>query len=168
MTSPVSTTPSPPPSSELHQNKSAKWKGFLVKVSSAYEAPAGVAGIALIGVFLYYTFPQVASPFFGIAGSMLVSRLAVKVLDHYNYLPLDDIKKRVVNFNRAYPYIRIVLFGSSLLLCAVSQVAAGVLAVGLGVLSGVMIEIEQCKRIQTVNQEKLKKPSSPLRNQLVV
>jgi len=130
------------------------WRGFKVVGHFFYQTPAEIAVILLLGALFLFVFPPLAPPLFAIASSVFVTRLAVKVTDHYNNRALDKIKEAVCNFNRKYPKIRILTFLGSLAACAITPIAGAVIGVALGALSGIIIEVDLGNRLQQVNRKK--------------
>lgn len=167
-----SSKPTPAAASVNDQPKkepqSAIWKGFLVVVNFFYEIPAKVAALAAAGLALLIFFPAAAPPFLGISCSILITRLAIKILDAYHFKIIKDIEKKACELNQKYPKLQIIAFIGALVICSISHVFGFVIGAAIGVFSGILIGIDHCKHLQECKRADLKNPSYQTLNKISI
>lgn len=116
---------------------------FVNEVASfIYEMPVTIVAAAIAGVVSIILFPPAALPCFGLVGAAILSRLVVKHYDHYNPTELLDVKEKCWNFNKKYPTISVVIFIFATVIGLITPAGGFVVAAGLGIYRGIIIQID--------------------------
>lgn len=110
------------------------------------DTPAVAAACLVIGVVLSIFASPLAVPFFCLAGGTTVSRLVVKVVDHYNITALRGIKRYACQVQKKYPYLQAVTFLFAVFVSGIPGIAGGIIGgiIGckVGLFNGLLVEVE--------------------------
>lgn len=158
-------------SSEIrHTNKTFPniWTKLDTVGTFLYETPANVIIFAVTGITLRLFASKFSAPFLAISASMMLTRLAVKIADRYHFQYLEPIQKAACQLCSKYPKVQLITFLFSIAVTAIAPPVGVACAIALGILGGIMIEIENCKKQQQINQAKQDNPSqNPALSQIV-
>ena len=125
------------------------------------EEIAEVASFVFIGLAAMAFFPLLAPPFFAFSVMTICSRLvllAAKSLDRYHVKWLSKLNKAASSLIERYPNLQLILFIFILAMGCLSQ-DVGIVAAGLlGILNGVLIEVNRCQQTQQIKREELSSP----------
>ncbi len=150
----------PPIQNQKEQNIPSKiWNGFKVAMTFVYETPLNVVVFAIIGIALHFFLPKLALPFFAISASMMLTRLAVKIADRYHFHYLKSIQTAACQLCSKYPKLQLIGFIFAVAISPIAPPVGIVCGVAFGILGGIMIEIENYKKQQHINQVKMDNPS---------
>ena len=95
--------------------------------------------------------------FYGAFGAIMVTRLAVKLLNHWKWEPLRDFQRQLLRFHEKYPQVKIIAFIFSVAICVVSAVAGLITSLAFGIFYGITVDIIQHKKILEMKQAQLKR-----------
>lgn len=130
---------------------------FFAKVATfIYETPLWVVVSLIIGVVLLIFHPLFSAPFFVAAGTFILTRLIVKIIEIYAPQKLKNFRASLYNFQDKYPYIQYLAMAVCLATTPFLPIAAAFLSIPLGIYKGLVAEIDVFKHKQHVEKETLK------------
>lgn len=127
------------------------WRGLRVIVSFTYEVVAKVALFILLGFAAMLIIPPAAGPLFTYVTATVLTRLVVKILDHFEISCLDNLKDTLFDFTNRYP-VQIISLVSSVALSLLWPLGGCIIAAGGGCVNGVKIGAEAALATQEINR----------------
>jgi len=145
--------------SKSSATQSKIWKNLKKAAELFYETPALAGGLVITGLALSILFPAIAPPFFATATSLVLTRLAVKILAGYNLGFIEYLKKKAYEIHAKYPKVQMIVFIFALVISGISPIASCITAIALGIFSGIIMGIEHCQRLQKIHRHELANPN---------
>ncbi|MFQ5730247.1 MAG: hypothetical protein ACE5GN_07790 [Waddliaceae bacterium] len=144
-------------------------KGGLRKVATfIYETPVSVVALTVSGIALLIIFPRFASPLLGLAGSTVLARLVVIIIDAFDFQRFANIKERVYEYHEKHPKMQYIAFLVAVVICTFSSIGGFVVSVGIGIYKGMIVEIDIYKYKQELRREELKNPINESRVDIII
>lgn len=150
------------------KNDSVIWRGLTVTFNFFYETPAMVFGLVIAGVVAHLFVPQLACTCYMLAGSSLLSKLIMKISSTRGFKSFENIEIWSWNLKKKYPYIQAIAMSICLVVSYFFPVIAIFLALPIGIYNGIVFEIEFCKKLQRVHQQKMEHQQSNVAMDIIV
>lgn len=121
-----------------------------------YETPVSIVATAVAGVALSIFFTSLGSICLGIVLGSTMSRIAIKIIDHYNSHYLIDLKSKAIETNNKYPKLWMIGYLFATCVSSISPGAGLAISLCYGAFKGIIIQVDVYK----YNQELLNKMNS--------
>ncbi len=117
------------------------WDGFIVTTKSFGETSLDVLGYVILGVAMKILFPPFAIPLFVLAGSILATRLVIKLSNLYNLEFVQSVRMKARLLEAKFPYIHVAFFAGALAVSVFSGFVSAIIAAPTGVYTGVIVDM---------------------------
>lgn len=129
------------------------WRGIKVTFNFFYETPAVVIGVTIAAIASHFFIPVLAPTLYTLAVTSMISKLVVKLCGRLNYKFLAKVESSAWNFKVKYPRIQTIAIIITIAAGYILPWCGVILALALGVYSGIINEIEYYKKMQKVTKE---------------
>lgn len=127
----------------LPATKSSRLRnGFSFVASTLYETPAEAAVFAVGAVAMKIFIPRLVIPLIGISFSLILSRLAIKIIDRYDISLLLTLKMKVCSIKETYPKLQLVAFITTLAVSVLFPNVGFVLGTLVGAYGAIVLDVE--------------------------
>ncbi len=129
-------------------------QGMVTLIEFIYETPASGIGFAVAAIASRYIYPPLAPPFWGLTLGMVSGRIFIRILEACHCKQTIAIKRGAIKLVRRFPKLQLIGAIFALVL-GVIWAPLGVLAgLGIGVIGGVNVSVEQALRRQRLHAER--------------
>lgn len=143
---------------KCQQEKPVIWHGFKVVICYFfYETPSMVIGVAIGGIVMHPFIPQLAMACYFFAIASLVIRHLVKLSPIFHSKLEHLIKEKAWEIKKKYPYLQTAMVILSLAVACLLPTLSISLAIVSGGFSGIVLEVEHCKKHQVSDSERMER-----------
>lgn len=121
--------------------------------SFIYETPLSIVVSAVAGVAACVFAPSLAPPLLALAGTAMLARVAVKVIERYNLKLSNKINEKMDEIESKYGSLYYMAFTVTILVSAMFPTMGIALGVGIGAYKGMVVELEVKKIKQDVREQ---------------
>lgn len=114
-----------------------------------YETSAETIAIAVAAAVARVFRSFMAAPLLGISIGLFVTRIVVKLIDRYNVELSINISKQICYYFNNGSQLRVISLLFVAALSSISMTHGFILGMGLGALNAIVLDIENCKLLQT-------------------
>lgn len=127
-------------------------KGKLHK--ALREIPWWVVAITVAGVASLVLCPAIAPAFLGFAGALILTRYAVKLIDHCFHKCVSNVQDKMIDLREKHPWIEYIALIIAALVSFIFPLAGFIMAACIGVYKGIPIEAEITEHKRHLNEKK--------------
>lgn len=127
------------------------WLGVKKGCYYLYSAPAGVIGIAALGVLSEIFAPSISLTCYTLAGTALVSKWLITFLSSIHFPHLEELERYVDKIKKNQPYIQTASLIATLAIAYFFPILGVILAIGVGLFNGILYQMEYCETMQKIN-----------------
>lgn len=117
-----------------------------------YETPLSVLATAVTGIAACIFAPNLAAPLLALAGSVTLTRVAVKVLERYNLDLFIKFNERMDEIDSRYGKLYYMAYAVTILVSMMLPAMGVMLGTGTGIYKGLVVQI-QIQKIKQDNRE---------------
>lgn len=114
-----------------------------------YETPLSIVATSVAGVVACIFAPSLAAPLFALAGTALMTRVAVKVIERYNLELSIKINEQMDTIKSKYGSLYYAAFTVTILVSAMFPAMGIAMGICVGIYKGLVIELE----VQNIKQD---------------
>ena len=114
-----------------------------------YETPLSVIATTVAGIAACVFAPSLAPPLLALAGTVMLTRVAVKVLERYNLDLFIEFNEKMEQIDSKYGKLYYMAFTVTILTSMMFPVMGIALGIGVGVYKGLIVELQ----IQKIKQD---------------
>lgn len=118
-----------------------------------YETPMSIVATAVAGVAACVFAPSIATPLLALAGTAMLTRVAVKVIERYNLELSIKINEKMDDIKSKYGSLYYAAFTVTILVSTMFPAMGIALGIGVGIYKGLVIELEVQKIKQDMREQ---------------